>query len=407
MLDRRFRIACAAALAALLLALSSPARADDDAFTISGVHEDVTAASALAAKDRAQADGQAKAFAQLMDRLAPGKAPHLTSAQITDLVIGFEVANERSSTVRYTADYTFHFNPAATRRMLEANGITAVTAPPVQEKPVVVLPVFVDSSGRAQLWDDPNPWRDAWAQHGGDQTALPVVVPVGDLPDVTAIDAPKAVAGDRAALKAISARYQNDDVLVVQGKFGPEPGRFDITATRYSIDNPGPPQTAALTTTAKPGETQAQQLARSVASVEAEIGQAWKQANTVDANAGGTINVTLPAGSLADWVTVRNRLRAIPNVRGADLVAFDRSQLRVAIRYAGTQDQLRAALGERGLDLGGADPDWTLTLRAGAAPTPPTAPSEPVAAKPAAPPAPDAAKPDADDDDDPLRKADE
>ncbi len=406
MLDRRFRIACCAALTALLLTVSMPARADDDAFTVSGVHEDVTAASALAAKDQAQAEGQAKAFGQLMDRLAPGKAPRLGAAQITDLVIGFEVANERSSTVRYAADYTFHFNPAAVRRMLDANGIAAVTPPP-QAKPVAVLPVFVGSDGRAVLWDDPNPWRDAWAQHGGDQTSLPMVVPVGDLPDVAAIDAPKALAGDRAALKAISARYQNDDVLVVQGKFA-APGRFEINAMRYSLDNPGPPQTAALMTSAKPGETEAQQLARSVAYVEnadrpgVEAGEYRRRERRGYASMSCSRRVRS-----ADWVSVRNRLRAIPSVRGADLVTFDRSQLRVAIRYIGTQDQLRAALSDKGLELGGADPDWTLTLRAETAPAPTAAPVEPVATKPAAPPPPAAAKSHGGDDDDPLRKADE
>lgn len=416
MLDRVFRTACCAALIALSLAMAAPARADDDAFTVSGVHEDVTAANALAARDQAQAEGQAKAFAQLMDRLAPGKAPHLSASQITDLVIGFEVANERSSTVRYTADYTFHFNPGAVRRMLDSNGVTVVEQP-AQVKPVVVLPVYIGGN-RAVLWDDPNPWRDAWAAHSGELSLLPVVVPVGDLPDVSAIDAPKAVAGDRAAIKAISARYQNDDVLVVQGKFGDEPGRFEITATHYSPNNPGPPQITSLTTTAKPGETRTAQLARSVAFVETEIGQASRQASTVDTSTGGTIAVTLASGSLGDWVMVRNRLRTIPNVRGADLVSFDRSELRIAIRYVGDQDQLKAALGGQGLDLGGTDPDWTLTLHAQGAAAPDNTtpnPVQPAAAKPApvpppptaAPPAPDADRPEPGDESDPLRKSDE
>jgi hypothetical protein len=376
MLDRWYRIACRAALA-LLVAASLPARADDDTFTVSGVHEDITAANALAARDQAQAEGQAKAFAELMDRVAAGKAPHLSAAEITDLVIGFEVANERTSTVRYAADYTFHFNPAAIRRLLDSSSIAITEAP--SEKPVVVLPVFI-SGDRAVLWDDPNPWRDAWGENATGQNVLPVVVPAGDLPDVAAIDAPKAIAGDRAALKAISSRYQNDDVLVVQGKFGSEPGRFEINAARYPQN--GPAQTTSLLTTAKPGETEAQQLARSVAYVAAEIGHAWKQANTIDTKAGGTLDATVAANSLVDWVAVRNRLRTIALVRGADLVSFDRDQIRVAIRYIGDTEQLRTALGEHGLQLGGAAPDWTLALQAEPTTQKPTMPTPPPAAKP-------------------------
>jgi hypothetical protein len=376
MLDRWFRTACRVALA-LLIGVSLPARAEDDTFTVSGVHEDVTAANALAARDQAQADGQAKAFAALMDRVAGGKVPHLSAAEITDLVIGFEVANERTSTVRYAADYTFHFNPGAVRRLLESSSVAITTVP--SEKPVVVLPVLI-SDGRAVLWDDPNPWRDAWGGNATSQNLLPVVVPVGDLPDVAAIDAPKAIAGDRAALKAISSRYQNDDVLVVQGQFAAEPGRFEIKAVRYPQD--GPAQTTSLLTTAKPGETEAQQLARSVAYVAAEIGHAWKQANTIDTKAGGTLDATVTANSLVEWVAVRNRLRTIALVRGADLVSFDRDQIRVAIRYIGDTEQLRTALGEHGLQLGGAAPDWTLALQAEPTTQKPTMPTPPPAAKP-------------------------
>lgn len=390
MLDRWYRTACRAALA-LLVAVSLPARADDDTFTVSGVHEDITAANALAARDQAQAEGQAKAFATLMDRVAAGKVPHLSAAEITDLVIGFEVANERTSTVRYAADYTFHFNPAAIRRLLESSSI-AVTATP-SEKPVVVLPVFI-SGDRAVLWDDPNPWRDAWGENATSQNVLPVIVPVGDLPDVAAIDAPKAIAGDRAALKAISSRYRNDDVLVVQGKFAAEPGRFEISAARYPQD--GPVQRTSLLTAAKPDETEAQQLARSAAYVAAEIGHAWKQANTIDTKAGGSLDATVAASSLVDWVAVRNRLRTIALVRGADLVSFDRDQIRITIRYIGDPEQLRAALGEHGLQLGGAAPDWTLALEA--------APTTQKPAMPAAPPA--TTKPDSSSDD-PRSGADE
>ncbi|HEY7992166.1 MAG TPA: DUF2066 domain-containing protein [Stellaceae bacterium] len=388
MFDRRIRIACCAAFALWWLAPSS-AFADDDGFTVAGVHADVTAASALAAKDQAQAEAQSKAFETLMGRMAQGKAPHLNSAQITDLVAGFEVANEQTSPVRYIADYTFHFNPAAVRKLLETSSV-AFTPNPV--KPVVVLPVLA-IGGRSELWDDPNPWRDAWAKRAGVEATLPVVVPVGDLADVAAIDAPKALAGDRVAIKAISSRYQNDDVLVVQGRPASGPRRFEVTAARYSHDGGVPAQTATVATAAKPGESDADLMTRAIAATIDKLGQSWKAANTVDPNISGTIDATLTSASLADWVAVRNRLRAIPSVRGTDLLSFDRSQIRIAIRYIGDQNQFRAALGERGLALGGADPDWTLALHVAPAPAP-------------APPPDAGAKPDAGQQDN-LRKADE
>lgn len=367
MFDRRIRIVGCAALALWWLAPLS-ARADDG-FTVAGIHEDVTAASALAAKDQAQAEAQSKAFEALMGRMAQGKAPHVSAAQITDLVVGFEVANEQTSPVRYIADYTFHFNPGAVRKLLETSSVAFTPTP---AKQVVVLPIL-DIGGRSELWDDPNPWRDAWAKQAGVEAALPVVVPVGDLADVAAIDAPKALAGDPKSIKAIAARYQNDDVLVVQGKPVAKPRGFSVTASRYTPDGGVPSQTATVSTPAKQGESDAELMNRAITATIDKLGQSWKAANTVDPSISGTIDATLTSGSLADWVAVRNRLRAIPSVRGADLLSFDRNQIRVAIRYIGDQNQFRAALGERGLDLSGADPDWILALHA--APPPPSPPA--------------------------------
>jgi hypothetical protein len=371
MLDRWFRTACRAALILVPALPLSAAWAEDDSFTIARVHEDVTAASALAAKDQAQANGQQQAFDELMSRLAPGKAPHVTPDQLTDLVAGFEVANEHTSTVRYVADYTFHFNPAAVRRLLQDSSVAY--SPPAAAQPartVVVLPVYSDS-GHAVLWDDPNPWRDAWAAHVGTPGPLSVTIPVGDLPDVSAIDAPKAVAGDAAAMKAISARYRNDDVLVVAAKMHESPRRLDATVTRYSPDAPAAPQSVLVMTSAKPDETDASLMNRAVFNVIAQAGQVWKSTAALDPNTGGTLDAVVQSGSLADWVAVRNRLRGIAAVRAADLVAFDRNQIRVAIRYIGDQTQLRAALRQRNLDLTGSDPDWTLVVQTAAPPTPP------------------------------------
>jgi hypothetical protein len=129
-----------------------------------------------------------------------------------------------------------------------------------------------------------------------------------------------------------------------------------------------------LTVTGKPGETEADLMARAVTYTIFELGRALKTASTIDPNTGGTIDATFASGSLDDWVAVRNRLRAVPAVRGTDLESIDRSQIHIAIRYIGGQDQFRAALGDSGLELTGGDPTWTLRLRA--------EPSPPLAAKP-------------------------
>jgi Uncharacterized protein conserved in bacteria (DUF2066) len=378
-----YRVFRAAGFAALLLLLAVPLGMADDDFTVSNVHEDVTAASALAARDQALAQGQQQAFQTLMARLAPGSPPRVTPDQLTDLIASFEVANERTSSVRYVADYTFHFKPNAVRQLLQQAG-TSYAAP---VRPVVVLPVF-RSGGETVLWDDPNPWRDAWADHVTTPGQLPVVVPVGDLTDVSLIDVPKALAGDAAAIGAMSARHQNDDVVVALAQLKAQPTRLEITLTRYSGAGAGAPQTIDQVVSQHPGETESALFTRAVGFMILRLAQSWQSANAVNTSHVGTLEVRVPVTNFSDWIAIRDRLRGVGLVRGVDLVSFSAAEVEAAIRYVGDEGQLRTALAGAGLDLEGGDPDWTLTLRAAGATPPRTAsPVPPPASVEASPPA--------------------
>src|SRR5580704_3917352 len=203
-------------LLGLLCAFSAPAPAQSrfDVFTIAPVRVDVTAASASTARDQALIEGERRGLQMLIERLtlAAGRSrlPQPNNAQLSDLVQGFEVANERRSGVRYIADYTFHFRADSVRQLLSQAGIAFAETP---SKPLVVLAVLLDGE-RAVLWDDPNPWRDAWARAKLPPGLVPLVIPLGDLDDVTAVDAETALHGDDARLRILSQRYGGDDVLV-------------------------------------------------------------------------------------------------------------------------------------------------------------------------------------------------
>ena len=113
----------------LVQAAGEPARAQEtDPFSAT-VKVDARADTAAKAREAARLDGQRRALAAIAERLSGGgrrsKLPKLDDKAITDLVASFEVANERMSAVRYLADYTFHFRPAETRRVL---GVAATGA---------------------------------------------------------------------------------------------------------------------------------------------------------------------------------------------------------------------------------------------------------------------------------------
>ena len=367
------------ALILAALAFASARAQQRDVYTVASVPVDATAANAAAARDEARHNGENSAYQILLDRLTldadHARLPPPTDQLLDDLITGFEVANERTSGVRYLANYTFHFQADAVRKLLRGAQIPYCETP---SKPLVVLPVL-ESGGAPVLWEDPNPWRDAWTAKLPPAGLVPLILPYGDLQDVQAIDAQAAVKGDAAPIQAISSRYGGADVLVADAslKADAAPHTLAVTFTRYSPGDPAPPQSVTKTFTAAPDESDGDLFAAGVAGTADAVEEAWKEANILDYTHTGTLTVHVPTGDLQSFVDVRNRLTGIPAIAKSELVAINRQQATLAIHYYGDPAQLRTALQQRDLALEGQDPDFVLE-RAQAPPAPsPPAPSPP------------------------------
>lgn len=367
-LKRGLLLGWATLVAAVLLAVAAAGAADEraDIFTVV-VPVDATAANASAARDLARRDGEAKAYAMLLDRLTLARdhdrLPQASDAMLTDLIQDFEVAHERRSAVRYLADYSFHFRADGIRGLLREAGIPfAETA----SKPLVVLAVL-GGEGGPRLWEDPNPWREAWAKAQLPQGLVPLIVPLGELENVAAIDAATAENGDDAHLQAISERYGGADVLVTRAAMKAGGHGVDVTTTRFIPGTPGGEQTWIASYVANDGESDDAFLARAIAGTVAQVEEAWKQANIIDFSQTGTLTVTVPISDLQSWIAVRDHLQGMPEIRRSELLSINRQEARVALHYVGDPAQLRLALAQRDLVLSGEDPDWVLQRRAGAA----------------------------------------
>jgi Uncharacterized protein conserved in bacteria (DUF2066) len=366
---------------ALLLGVISGARiasAEEQSPDYSAtVKVDATADSAAAARDLARIDGQRKALAVVIEGLSgspdPVKLPKLDDKAITDMVESFEVANERMSAVRYIADYTFHFRPSKVRRLVHVVDNASVETsnkpssdaagkPAVPEsvpKPIVVLPVYQDG-GRIVLWDDPNPWREAWGQRSPEPSgAVRLTIPLGDAGDLTAIDADRAVSGKSEALTTIAQRNGGSETIVALAtatREGDHISNLQLSIKRYRSGRLADTQSLALDPHS--GESESDFLKRVADAAASEI-LAKRNAN-LGTDQQATLSAAVPISSLGDWIQVRDRLASVPTVRKVDLLSLTRQEARIQLRYVGSPDQLKSNLAEVDLDLGGGDPVWRL-----------------------------------------------
>jgi Uncharacterized protein conserved in bacteria (DUF2066) len=356
--------------AGLLLVIATlafqPARGDDQQDPYSAtVKVDATAESAAAARTIARTDGQRRALDDVVERLSGSadlsKLPKLDDQAITDMVASFEVANEKMSTVRYLADYTFHFRPAKIRQLLRSADIALSETP---SKPVVVVPVYQDGD-QLVLWEDPNPWRGAWTQIAAPAGPTKLVMPLGGMGDLNAIDAEQARSGDGQALTDIAQRNDADGALVAVATARREDGQLaglDVTLKRYRAGQLTDSRTDSIDV--HPGEASGDFFKRAVDQIVADI----EHGGPKTADKVASLDATIPINSLGDWVELRRKLTAVPGIHGVDLLSLSRHQARVVIKFVGKPEQLKSNLAEANLDLGGADPDWRLVPAAAAGP---------------------------------------
>lgn len=325
-----------------------------DAFTVSGVEVDVTAANPQAAKDQALAEGQRQAFRLLLERLTqPADHARLPKADGTQYIRDFSVDHERSSATRYLATLSVRFSPAAVKRLLQ-NANIAYAEP--RSKAVVIVPVFkAAGTGRPVLWDEPNPWRAAWASLGGG--LVPLVVPSGDLGDTQAISVEQALAGNLDAMEALGVRWRSPDVLVIAAGVAPGGKGIDV-AMQGTPGTPRPFETLAYEQAE--GESLEAMLFRAARDIGRAIDTVHKQPNLLQFDRSGSISTLVPLQGIEDWLAVRERLGRVSQVRRWELISLSRSEAALILHTVGDQEAVKGALANAGLTLEWSDGFWTM-----------------------------------------------
>lgn len=340
-------------LAALFLAVCGPVSAAD-LFTVAAVPVDQTAASASEARAVALANGQRVAYRTLMQRLTlredQRRAPPVNDALLNELVQGLEIADERTSATRYIAKLTVSFRPNAVRGLLRENDIPySETMSP----PLVLLAVLENDQGRT-LWNEPNPWRDAWAARDASADGtVRFTMPVGDLQDVQSVSAEQAVAGDADALKALASRY-GAETLVVNAVLTPTGDAIGVTVQRLDAGS-----TVDSYTLSGPAGAAAS-YAGAVREVAARIEDDWKRQTLLRRDTPAALAVTVPLGGLTDWVAVRQKLAETPEVAGYEIAGMTSREARLTLNYFGDPRRLALALRGHGLTLAQNGDFWVL-----------------------------------------------
>ncbi|MFT5182179.1 MAG: hypothetical protein ACI8S3_002069 [Alphaproteobacteria bacterium] len=326
------------------------AAAADDVFSVSGIEVDETADTASRARATAFRRGQRAAFTALLQRLTRradrSRLPVVEAERVEFMVQALEVADERTSNVRYLANMTVNFKPPEIRRLLREAGIPFAETP---SKPVLVLPVLRQGDALV-LWDDSNLWRQAWSQlplRGG---LVSLILPVGDLNDITDVDAAQAAEGDPFVLSAMANRYGAGDVLVAIATLSQTDSVIGINIAASQIGAPG---SAPILLNFQIGDPEAvpELLKGAAVGVTAALEDSWISKNIIEFDRPGRMLLAVPLTSLEQWVSIERKLNNIASISEVALLSLTRDSAAIEISHFGDETQLAATLAQQDLAL--------------------------------------------------------
>ena len=344
--------------------LFQPAEAKPGAvFIVAPVSVDVTARTALQARKEAVGQGRVVAWKKLLKRLTlSGDASvleNLQSEELTPLIHGYEVLKERTSAVRYLADLSYNFNSQAVRRKLTNAGIPFAET---QSRPILIVPVL-SSKGVGVLWEDPNPWREAWQnlppRNGG---LLPIVVPYGDLADIRDLSAVQALQGDAKAFRALAKRYSAGDVIVARAtrSFDTRDNQPVLEVAIIRHKGSDAEETVIDSIKAQHSDDLIGLLGAGVARVTTILTREWKSANLVMPGLESRVTAVVPIDSFARWLSIRRRLSEISILRRIDILMISKREATMDLWVQGGGEQLRNALKQREIRLEDGQLDYVL-----------------------------------------------
>jgi hypothetical protein len=289
-------------------------------------------------------------------------APVLTAPELEPLIASYEVESETPTSKKYAATYRFRFAPDAVRALLAQKGLRFTEA---VSQPLVVLPVLGQGE-TALLWEDPNPWRQAWANHRDDDELVPLIVPLGELQDLATVDAPQAMAGDERAMADLAALHGASGVLVLQASFGADAtSKLPRIAVKSQGYGPGALGAIDFGLTAEPDQSEEQLWQAAVDTAAALIQMEWKRLTAVSYGTQSSLRTAVMIAALQDWLLARQVLEGSPLVIAVKVLGLSQSKADIVIDHRGTVEQLQRALAQSDLFLQQGVDGWELRIGAG------------------------------------------
>ena len=352
-------------LAAATTAAAQPVPGDAETriFTAFGIHVDERAATVSEARARALALGQRRALRRLYEKLVERddvyRLPVVGDTELSRLVRGLEIFNERSSSVRYIADLNVTFDAEAMRRLLANSGVPFSQS---GGRAMLVLPVL-QMGGAHYLFESGNTWATAWSKADTQNRLLDFRFADGGFRDRRDLSVRQVLQKNADRISELAARYGAEDVLLAVAEpvraFGT--GLPSINFRYLRLLSPADEMSGRIRGTA--ASSWEDLLRRAAETIVERLEIDWKTQTLVDFGQVFELRAEVPVSKLEDWVDLQSRVNRVSMIQSIEIERLALPVSRVRLHYIGGTNQLILTLNEVGVTLERLAGGWVLGPR--------------------------------------------
>ncbi|MCP4923739.1 MAG: DUF2066 domain-containing protein [bacterium] len=320
---------------------------------------DATAASPQAAREKALTQGRRQAFSIVVRRLVPPESRDLFSGisdkELEALTLGTAFEGEKHSRTRYLAIAHFRFDERALGHFLKEQGVFYAN---LKIPPQLLIPILTTSSG-TQLWQEDNPWLNAWPL-GDDlrKGAASVRLPLGDLQDRSLF--PLLSVQERSlkteSVTAALSRYNVAGLFVAHLKSRDSGSK--VTLYHLQVGKEWH-KVGHSEFSEQPFETLLEKAKEETLS----LANQWAQSARFMRKSLEKFNLLVPIQSISGWQGFQRMLQRLPSIERFQVHSLSTTEALVEIQPRGQEDFLQRTLAEEGWKLApSSENDSTLKL---------------------------------------------
>lgn len=343
-------------------------------FTVANYPVEATAADAVAAKDKAHADGQQAALGALLKRLVPvtayNRLDRISALRAADFIDGVAVRSERNSQTRYIANLDFSFQADAVRDLLHREGVPFVE----QQAPrMVVVPILSQPGAESGARYRPaaGTWSNVWQGLDLDNTLTPLKVEALQ-PSIHDDTIAAALAGDDRVERILSGAYNVDFVILAVAEVDQPGGKLNVTVAgidpaglmtwrrSYRVDGGDVDYAMEYAAVITQGVLEGRWKVARLENSGQGTGFAPSGVYTYGSAGGAEVHMAAHFVSREEWDDMRGRLLNLPGVDNIRIGAVSDQRAEISLSYPGGGQSLAAVLAREGLVLIDGGGYWAL-----------------------------------------------